>query len=48
MTSYIVASEIKAGNLKWDTMVPISHSASATGGSKMYVEAGKKYLLEIL
>ncbi|AXA33819.1 D-alanyl-D-alanine carboxypeptidase family protein [Francisella adeliensis] len=42
MTSYIVASEIKAGNLKWDTMVPISHSASATGGSKMYVEAGKK------
>ena len=42
MTSYIVASEIKVGNLKWDTMIPISHTASSTGGSKMYVEAGKK------
>ncbi|MDE5002859.1 D-alanyl-D-alanine carboxypeptidase, partial [Francisella tularensis subsp. holarctica] len=24
MTSYIVAREIKAGNLSWDTMIPIS------------------------
>jgi D-alanyl-D-alanine carboxypeptidase (penicillin-binding protein 5/6) len=42
MTSYIIASEIKAGNLKWDTMIPISHTAASTGGSKMYIEAGKK------
>lgn len=42
MTSYIVASEIKAGNLTWDTMVPISQKAASTGGSKMYVRAGAK------
>ncbi|GAB4226197.1 MAG: D-alanyl-D-alanine carboxypeptidase [Francisella sp.] len=42
MTSYIVASEIKAGNLSWDTMVPISENAASTGGSKMYVKAGAK------
>jgi D-alanyl-D-alanine carboxypeptidase (penicillin-binding protein 5/6) len=42
MASYIVASEIKAGNLTWDTMVPISHNAAATQGSKMYVKAGSK------
>ncbi len=42
MTSYIVASEIKVGNLKWDTRIPISNTAASTGGSKMYVEAGKK------
>ncbi|TDT72045.1 penicillin-binding protein 6 [Allofrancisella inopinata] len=42
MSSYIVASEIKAGNLTWDTMIPISHTAAATGGSKMYVKAGAK------
>ncbi|AJI74796.1 D-alanyl-D-alanine carboxypeptidase family protein [Francisella philomiragia] len=42
MTSYIVASEIKAGNLSWDTMVPISEKAASTGGSKMYVKAGAK------
>ncbi|APC91519.1 MULTISPECIES: D-alanyl-D-alanine carboxypeptidase family protein [Francisella] len=42
MTSYIVASEIKAGNLSWDTMIPISENAASTGGSKMYVKAGAK------
>ncbi|MED7819572.1 MULTISPECIES: D-alanyl-D-alanine carboxypeptidase family protein [unclassified Francisella] len=42
MTSYIVASEIKAGNLTWDTMVPISQNAASTGGSKMYVRAGAR------
>ncbi|GMN88742.1 D-alanyl-D-alanine carboxypeptidase family protein [Francisella sciaenopsi] len=42
MTSYIVASEIKAGNLSWDTMVPISEKAASTGGSKMYVKASAK------
>ncbi|AFJ43426.1 D-alanyl-D-alanine carboxypeptidase family protein [Francisella orientalis] len=42
MTSYIIASEIKAGNLSWDTMVPISEKAASTGGSKMYVKAGAK------
>lgn len=42
MTSYIVASEIKAGNLTWDTMVPISEKAASTGGSKMYVKAGSR------
>ena len=42
MTSYIVASEIKAGNLSWNTMVPISENAASTGGSKMYVKAGAR------
>ncbi|MFV9971172.1 MAG: D-alanyl-D-alanine carboxypeptidase family protein [Francisella endosymbiont of Hyalomma scupense] len=42
ITSYIVASEIKAGNLSWDTMVPISENAASTGGSKMYVKAGTR------
>lgn len=42
MTSYIVASEIKAGNLDWDTMVPISEKAASTGGSKMYVKSGAR------
>lgn len=42
MTSYIVASEIKAGNLTWDTMVPISQKAASTGGSKIYVRAGAR------
>lgn len=48
MTSYIVASEIKAGNLDWDTMVPISQRAASTGGSKMYVKAGAKVSVENL
>ncbi|MDE5035565.1 D-alanyl-D-alanine carboxypeptidase family protein, partial [Francisella tularensis] len=42
MTTYIFASEIKAGNLSWDTMIPISENADSTGGSKMYVKAGAK------
>ncbi|MDE4938329.1 D-alanyl-D-alanine carboxypeptidase, partial [Francisella tularensis subsp. holarctica] len=42
MTSYIVASEIKAGNLRWDTMIPISEKAATTVGSKMYHKAGAK------
>ncbi|MDE4990343.1 serine hydrolase, partial [Francisella tularensis subsp. holarctica] len=36
------ASEIKAGNLSWDTMIPISENSASTGGSKMYVKAGAK------
>ncbi|MDE4946893.1 serine hydrolase, partial [Francisella tularensis subsp. holarctica] len=42
MTSYIFASEIKAGNLSWETMNPISENAASTGVSKMYVKAGAK------
>ncbi|ASG68020.1 D-alanyl-D-alanine carboxypeptidase [Francisella halioticida] len=42
MTSYIVASEIKAGNLTWNTKVSISQDAASTGGSKMYVRAGAR------
>ena len=48
MTSYIVASQIKAGTLSWNTMIPISQDAASTGGSKMFVKTGAKLSVRTL
>lgn len=42
MTAYIVASEIEKGNLRPDDEVTISEQAWRMGGSKMFIEVGKK------
>ncbi|MCF6300985.1 MAG: D-alanyl-D-alanine carboxypeptidase [Proteobacteria bacterium] len=42
MTSFVVFSEIKSGNLKLEDLVTISKKAWLTGGSKMFVEVDKK------
>ena len=42
MTGYIVYKEIDAGRLSMDDLVTISEKAWRMGGSRMYVEVGKK------
>jgi D-alanyl-D-alanine carboxypeptidase (penicillin-binding protein 5/6) len=42
MTLFIINDEIKAGKLKWDTMVKISKNAWQTGGSRMFIQEGKE------
>ena len=42
MTAHVVFHELKSGNLKLDDEAVISEKAWKTGGSKMFIEVGKK------
>ncbi|MCC6201722.1 MAG: D-alanyl-D-alanine carboxypeptidase [Gammaproteobacteria bacterium] len=42
MTVYVIATELAKGGVKLDDLVTISEKAWRTGGSKMFVEVGKK------
>ena len=48
LTTYIASERLKAGELHWDDMVPISEKAWRTGGSKMFVKVGTKVSLKDL
>ncbi|MHC8441373.1 MAG: D-alanyl-D-alanine carboxypeptidase family protein [Candidatus Eutrophobiaceae bacterium] len=48
MTVYVVASEIARGNISMQDKVMISEKAWRMGGSKMFVEVGKKVSVENL
>ncbi len=48
MTAYIVFHELKSGNFTLDDEVTISEKAWRMGGSKMFVEVGKKIRVEDL
>ncbi|MDH5472510.1 MAG: D-alanyl-D-alanine carboxypeptidase [Gammaproteobacteria bacterium] len=48
MTAYVVYKELDAGRLTMDEMVTISEKAWRMGGSKMFVEVGKKVSIEDL
>lgn len=46
MTAYVAFSEIKNGSLKLTDELHVSKKAWKTDGSKMFIEAGKKVLVE--
>lgn len=48
MTSYAIFSELKQGNIQLSDEVTISKKAWKTGGSKMFIEVGKKIPVEAL
>ena len=48
MTSYAVFSELKQGHIQLSDEVTISKKAWQTGGSKMFIEVGKKISVEKL
>ncbi len=48
MTSYAIFSELKQGNIQMSDEVTISEKAWRTGGSKMFIEVGKKIPVEAL
>ncbi len=48
MTAYVVFRELAGGNLTLEDQVLISEKAWRTGGSKMFIEVGKKVSLEDL
>lgn len=48
MTTYIVFDEIKKGNLALTDMVTVSEKAWRMGGSKMFIEVGKKISVDHL
>ncbi len=48
MTSYAIFSELKQGNIRMEDEVTISEKAWRTGGSKMFIEVGKKITVEAL
>ncbi|MBI1423377.1 MAG: serine-type D-Ala-D-Ala carboxypeptidase [Gammaproteobacteria bacterium] len=48
MTSYVIMSELKAGAIKMDDKVLISEKAWRMGGSRMFVEVGKRVELDKL
>lgn len=48
MTAYVVFDKLKTGSLKLDDEVLISKKAWKTGGSKSFIEVGKKVLVEDL
>lgn len=48
MTSYVVFTELAAGNIKLDELVDISETAWRTGGSRMFIEPGMEVTLEQL
>lgn len=48
MTAYVVFNELAEGNLKLDDEVLISERAWRTGGSKMFIEVGKRVKVEEL
>ena len=48
MTAYVVFKELKEGNIKLDDEVLISEKAWRTGGSRMFIEVGKRVKIEDL
>ena len=48
MTSYVVFTELAAGNIKLDDPVDISEAAWRTGGSRMFIEPGMAVTVEQL
>ena len=48
MTSYVVFTELAAGNIKLDDPVNVSEAAWRTGGSRMFIEPGMEVTLEQL
>jgi len=48
MTAYVVYKEMEAGRLTMDEQVTISKKAWRMGGSKMFLEVGKKASVEDL
>ncbi|NOX08209.1 MAG: D-alanyl-D-alanine carboxypeptidase [Gammaproteobacteria bacterium] len=48
MTAYVIFKELKAGNIKLTDKVTISERAWRMEGSRMFIEVGKKVLLEDL
>ena len=42
MTGYVIADQIASGAISLDDKVLISEKAWKTGGSKMFIEAGKR------
>ena len=48
MTGYVIADQIASGAISLDDKVLISEKAWKTGGSKMFIEAGKKILVRDL
>ncbi len=48
MTAYVVFRELAGGNLTLEDQVLVSEKAWRTGGSKMFIEVGKKVSLEDL
>ncbi len=48
MTSYAIFSELKQGNIQMSDEATISEKAWRTGGSKMFIEVGKRVPVEAL
>lgn len=48
MTSYVVFTELAAGNIKLEDPVDISETAWRTGGSRMFIEPGMEVTVEQL
>jgi len=48
MTLYIAFSDLKSGKIKMDDTVIVSENAWKTGGSRMFVEVGKRVTVEEL
>ena len=48
MTTYMVLEQIKSGRLKMDDTLPVSKKAWKKGGSKMFVEVGKRVRIDDL
>jgi len=48
MTTYMVLEQIKDGRLKMDDTLPVSKKAWKKGGSKMFVEVGKRVRVDDL
>lgn len=42
MTMLLIMEQIEAGNLNFDTMIPVSENAMSYGGSTMFLEAGEQ------
>jgi len=48
MTSYVVFTELAAGNITLDELVNVSETAWRTGGSRMFIEPGMEVTVEQL
>lgn len=48
MTAYMVFEALKDGRVQMNTMLPVSEKAWKKGGSKMFIEVGKKVSVEDL
>ena len=48
MTAYVVFAELSQGNLTLDELAPVSEKAWRTGGSRMFIEVGKRVRVDAL